>query len=101
MRRRYGRLKVPIQLAYRVEAEHPVGMDFVRSRRLEIRKGLGQLLQLPERMNMNDTPIEPMSAENVEEFDVLIFESRDLLVSVIPRWAPWRLQTENYGISSE
>jgi hypothetical protein len=26
---------------------------------------------------MNDTPIEPMSADNVEEFDVWIFESRD------------------------
>ena len=50
---------------------------------------------------MNDKPIEPMSAENVEEFDVLIFESRDLLVSVIPRWAPWMLKTENYGISQE
>lgn len=48
---------------------------------------------------MNDTPIEPMSAENVEEFEVLIFESRDLLISVIPRQAPWKLATENYEIS--
>ena len=48
---------------------------------------------------MNDTPIEPMSAENVEEFEVLIFESRDLLISVIPRYAPWKVATENYEIN--
>lgn len=50
---------------------------------------------------MQDTPMEPMSAENIEEFDVLIFESRDLVVSVIPRRAPWKLATENYEISQQ
>ena len=50
---------------------------------------------------MQDTPIEPMSAENVEEFDVLVFDSWDLMVSVIPLRAPWKLAMENYGISQE
>lgn len=48
---------------------------------------------------MQDIPIEPMSAENVEEFEVLIFESRDLEVSVIPLLVPWKLAMENYEIS--
>jgi hypothetical protein len=48
---------------------------------------------------MQDTPIEPMSAENVEEFEVLIFESRDLEVSVISLRAPWNFAVENYEIS--
>lgn len=50
-------------------------------------------------VEMHDTPIDPMSAENVEEFDVLVFESRDLLVSVIPRRAPWKLEMENYEVT--
>ena len=63
--------------------------------------GLDHKLQLPGRIDMQDTPIQPMSAENVEEFDILIFESRDLLVSIIPRRAPWKLATEDYEISQE
>jgi hypothetical protein len=47
---------------------------------------------------MQDTPIESMSADNVEEFDVLIFESWDLMVSVIPYRAPWKLEIENYDL---
>ena len=47
---------------------------------------------------MNDTPIEPMSANNVEEFDVWIFESRDLVISVIPHRAPSKVATEEYEI---
>jgi hypothetical protein len=54
---------------------------------------------IPKEVEMHDTPIDPMSAQNVEEFDVLVFESRDLLVSVIPHRAPWKLETENYEIS--
>ena len=50
-------------------------------------------------VNMQDTPIEPMSVENVEEFDVWIFESQDLVVSVIPHRAPWKVTTEDYEIS--
>jgi len=48
---------------------------------------------------MHDTPIEPMNAENVEEFDVLIFDARDLIVSVVPHHAPWSAMTEQYKIS--
>jgi hypothetical protein len=47
---------------------------------------------------MQDTPIEPMSVENVEEFEVLIFESRGLEVSVISLRAPWKFAIENYDI---
>ena len=50
---------------------------------------------------MNDTPIEPIRAENVEEFDVVIFESRDLVVSVIPLRAPSKVAMENYEISKQ
>jgi hypothetical protein len=52
-------------------------------------------------MDMHDKPIEPMSAENVEDFDVWIFESRDLVVSVIPLQAPLNARTENYEISMQ
>ena len=48
---------------------------------------------------MQDLPIEPMSAENVEEFEVLIFESRDLEVSVISLRAPGKFAVESYQIS--
>ena len=50
---------------------------------------------------MNDKPIEPMSAENVEEFDVWIFDSQDLVVSVIPLSAPMNATTENYEITQQ
>jgi hypothetical protein len=41
---------------------------------------------------MQDTPIEPMSAENAEEFEVLIFESRNLEVSVISLRGPMEVR---------
>jgi len=50
---------------------------------------------------MHDTPIDPMNAENVEEFDVWIFDSKDLVVSVIPHRAPWKVAIEDYGISQQ
>ena len=50
---------------------------------------------------MQDRPIEPMSAENVEEFEVRIFDSEDLVVSVIPLHAPWNTTAENYEIIQE
>lgn len=62
------------------------------------RDRLTQPIQMPWRMNMHDKPIEPMCAENVEEFDVWIFDSRDLAVSVIPHHAPLSVITENYEI---
>ena len=48
---------------------------------------------------MHDTPIEPMNAENVGEFDVWIFDARDLIISVVPHHAPWSAMTEEYTIS--
>jgi hypothetical protein len=53
------------------------------------------------RTDMHDKPIEPMSAENVEEFDVWIFDSQELVVSVIPLHAPLNATTENYEISQK
>lgn len=50
---------------------------------------------------MNDKPIQPINAENVEEFDVWIFDSQDLVVSVIPLQAPLNATTENYKISQQ
>jgi len=47
---------------------------------------------------MQDKPIEPMSAENVAVFDVWIFDSQDLVVSIIPLHAPLNATTENYEI---
>lgn len=48
---------------------------------------------------MHDEPIEAMSVDNVAEFDVRIFDSHDLVVSVIPLHAPLSATTENYEIS--
>jgi hypothetical protein len=50
-------------------------------------------------MNMHDTPIEPMNAQNVEGFDVWIFDSQDLVVSVIPHRSPSNVAMEKYEIS--
>jgi hypothetical protein len=51
-------------------------------------------------MNLHDEPIETMTPENVEEFDVRIFDSRDLVVSIVPLRAPWGTTAENYEISA-
>ena len=48
---------------------------------------------------MNDESIGKMSAENVEDFDVWIFDSQDLVVSVIPHQAVWEATTEEYDVS--
>jgi hypothetical protein len=66
---------------------------------LDTRDRVGQPIQLSWRINMQDTPIEQMNAENVEEFAVLIFESRDLEVSVISFRDPFRITTEHYDLS--
>ena len=50
---------------------------------------------------MHDECIGPLSAENVEKFDVWIFDSQDLVVSVVPHQAPWRAVTEEYRLSEE
>ena len=50
---------------------------------------------------MHDESIGPMSVENVEGFDVWIFNSRDLVVSVVPHHAPWSATTEEYEINQQ
>jgi hypothetical protein len=52
-------------------------------------------------MNMHDESIGPMSIGSVEEFDVWIFDSPDLVVSVVPHQAAWRATTEKYEISQQ
>ena len=55
--------------------------------------------QLARRINMHYQPIGPMTAENVEEFDVRICDSRDLVVSVVPIHAPWSASVESYQLT--
>lgn len=50
---------------------------------------------------MYDTPIEPMGPDNVEEFDVWIFESGGFVASVIPHRAPWKVAIEDYEFSQQ
>ena len=50
-------------------------------------------------MNMPDEPIRVMTAENVEEFDVRVFDSYDLVVAIVPLRAPWVATAEYYEIS--
>lgn len=50
---------------------------------------------------MHDESIGPMSVGNVEEFDVWIFDSRDLVASVVPQHAPWSATTEEYDIDQQ
>ena len=48
---------------------------------------------------MPNKPIKPMRAENVEEFEVRVFNGRDLVVSVVPLLAPWGATAENYPVN--
>lgn len=43
-------------------------------------------------------PTGPMRVENVEEFDVWIFDAHDLVVSVVPHDSPLKAATETYEI---
>lgn len=47
---------------------------------------------------MPENPMAPMTVENADEFDVWIFKSADLVVSVVPHDAPWSATAENYRI---
>lgn len=58
-------------------------------------------IRLPRRINMQDVPIERMSADKVEQFDVWIFDSQNLAVSVVPHNAPWSATTEDYEVSEQ
>ena len=48
---------------------------------------------------MQEQPMQTMTPENVEDFEVWIFNSRDLVVSVLPIHAPWSGAMENYEIN--
>lgn len=50
---------------------------------------------------MQDESIGPMSVENVDEFDVWIFESQDLVVTVVPHHGSWNATTEEYEIGEQ
>ena len=60
-----------------------------------------RILQLHSRIDMHDESIEPMTVENVEEFDVWIFDSQDLVASVVHHYAPWSATTEEYEINQQ
>ena len=47
---------------------------------------------------MHDELMRPMTPENVEEFDVRIFESPDLVISVALTRSPWSVFAENYDV---
>jgi hypothetical protein len=50
-------------------------------------------------MNMHEQPLRTMTAENADEFEVRIFESTDLAVSIVRIDAPWSVSAEKYPIS--
>ena len=50
---------------------------------------------------MHERPKGLMTVENAEEFDVWIFDARDLVISVVPHHAPWSATTEDYEISQQ
>ena len=47
---------------------------------------------------MQDQPIAPMTVENIDEFDVWILNSHDLVISIMSVSAPWNPTIENYDI---
>ncbi|UWZ85197.1 hypothetical protein [Occallatibacter riparius] len=50
---------------------------------------------------MHDTPNEVMNAENVEQFDIWIFEADTLVVSVVPHSAPLNASIEKYEVREQ
>ena len=50
---------------------------------------------------MNNESIRPMSVENVEEFDVWIFDAQHLVVSVVPHCAPANAIAEEYELGEQ
>ena len=49
-------------------------------------------------MNRRNEPVSSMTAENVEQFEVRIVNSDDLVVVVIPIDAPWNASEEIYAL---
>jgi hypothetical protein len=52
-------------------------------------------------MNRDNEPTNSMTAENVEQFDVWIFDSSELVVSAIPIDAPWNAKAESYALTEQ
>ena len=50
---------------------------------------------------MHHDPLGPMTAENVEAFDVWIFHSEELVVSIVSNVTPWKARTERRGFQAE
>jgi len=42
-----------------------------------------------------------MTSDNVEEFEVRILDSQDLLVSIVLVHAPWSVSAEQYQVSQQ
>lgn len=47
---------------------------------------------------MPDRSLPTMTPNNVEDFDVWVFEARDLVASVVLLHAPWSAAVENYQL---
>lgn len=52
-------------------------------------------------MNRDNEPTNPMTTDNVDQFDVWIFDSSELVVSVIPIETPWNAQAESYALTEQ
>jgi hypothetical protein len=52
-------------------------------------------------MNMREQPLGPMTSENVDEFEVRILDSHDLVVSIVLVHAPWSVTAEQYQITQQ
>ncbi len=50
---------------------------------------------------MHEQSFGPMTSENVEEFEVRILDSTDLMVSIVLVHAPWSVTAEKYQFSQE
>ena len=50
---------------------------------------------------MHDQSFGPMTSENVDEFEIRILDSQDLVVSIVLVHAPWRVTAEQYQISEQ
>jgi hypothetical protein len=48
---------------------------------------------------MQEQPFTQMTSENVEEFEVRILDSHDLIISIVLVHAPWSVTAEKYQIS--
>ena len=49
-------------------------------------------------MNLHNESASSMTAENVEQFDVRILDSSDLVAVVIPIDSPWNASEEIYAL---